>query len=220
MLQTLDGSALHKVAVIDDDREVRDSYAEFLVDLGLKPIDEEGPLGPLDRFVEESRRRSQAAICDHRMKIGTYAGFDGAQLVSEYYQKGFPALLCTRFEEVIDEIRPHRKHIPILLTSEELDPDTVRFSFERLLAELGGQIPPSRRPWRTLVHVYDVDPDRGFFHIFVPGWDPHRGLRLRIEDVKPEAVRSHLREDSWLHAHVNIGAENHEDLFFENWEVD
>lgn len=220
MLQALDGSALHKVAVIDDDREVRDSYADFLVDLGLKPVPEEGPLGPLDRFVEESRRRSQAAICDHRMKIDPYAGFDGAQLVSEYYQKGFPALLCTRFEEVIDEIRPHRKHIPILLNSEDLDPDTIQFSFERLVAELRGQIPPSRRPWRTLVHVYDVDLDRGFFHIFVPGWDPHKGLRLRIEDVKPEAVRSYLREDSWLHAHVNIGAENHEDLFFEHWEVD
>jgi len=33
-------------------------------------------------------------------------------------------------------------------------------------------------------------------------------------------VQPHLRDDSWLHAHVNIGAENPEDLFFESWEVD
>ncbi len=220
MLQTLDGSALQKVAVIDDDPEVRDSYADFLDYLGLDPVDEKGPLGPLDRFVEESRGRSQAAICDHRMSIGPYAGFDGAQLVSEYCQQGFPALLCTSYEGVIDEITPHRKHIPILLSSDDLDPDSIRIGFERVIAELRGEIPPSRRPWRTLVHVSDVDTVRRYFHFRLPGWDPHKGLRLRIEDVEPESVRSLLREDSWFHAHVNIGAESHEDLFFERWEVD
>ena len=220
MLQTLDISALHKVAVIDDEPEVRASYADYLEDLGWEPVDEPGPLGRLDRFVEKSRRHSHAAICDHRMRISNYAGFDGAQLVSRYYQKRFPALLCTRFEDDIDEIRPHRKYIPILLNWEDLmDPDTIRFSFERLFAELRGEIPPSRRPWRTLIHVCDVDRQRGFFHFFVPGWNPHKGLRLRIRDI-PRDVQPHLHDDSWLHAHVNIGAENHEDLFFERWEID
>jgi len=145
MLQTPDASALHKVAVIDDEPDVRASYADILkdLDLGLEPVDVQGPLDTLDLFVEESLRRSDAAICDYRMKVSNYAGFDGAQLVSEFYKKSFPALLCTRFEEGIDEIRPYRKHIPILLHWEDLmDPDTLRFSFERLVAELRGEIPP------------------------------------------------------------------------------
>jgi len=220
MPQTLEASNLQKVAVIDDEPDVRASYADYLEDIGLEPVDVQGPLGTLDGFVEESRRRSHAAICDHRMKISKYADFDGAQLVAEYYQKRFPALLCTRFEADIDEIRPYRKYIPILLNWEDLmDPDTIRFSFERVVAELRDEIPPSRRPWRALVHVYDVDRDRGFAHIFLPGWDPHKGLRLRIKDI-PEDLWPNLREDAWLHAHVNIGAENREDLFFERWEVD
>lgn len=219
MLQTLDGSALHKVAVIDDEPDVRASYADYLEDLGLEPVDEKGPLDTLKSFVERSRQRSDAAICDHRMKPSNYASFDGAQLVSEYYQRCFPALLCTRFEDDIDEIRPYRKHIPILLNWEDLmDPDTIRFSFERLVAELRGEIPPSRRLWRTLVRVYDVDRERGFVHIFIPGWDPRKGLRLRIQDI-PSAVERQLHDDSRLYVHANIGAENHEDLFFERWEV-
>jgi CheY-like chemotaxis protein len=220
MLQTPEGSILHRVSVIDDEAEVRASYAEYLEDLGLEPVDVPGPIvDSLDRFVEASRLRSQAAICDHRMKPSSYAGFDGAQLVSEFNQKRFPALLCTRFEADIDEIRPYRKHIPILLNWEDLmDPDTILLSFERLVAELRGEPPPSRRPWRTLVHVYDVDCERGFVHIFLPGWDPHKGLRLRIKDL-PLAVRPLLRPDYRLLAHVNIGAENPEDLFFDNWEI-
>lgn len=218
-MQTLDGYALRKVAIIDDDPNARVSYADNLEELGLEPVDEGGPLDTLDRFVKMSSKRSDAAICDYRMKVSNYAKFDGAQLVSKYYQQGFPALLCTGFEEAIDEIRPYRKYIPILLNSEDLDPDTIRFSFERLVAELRGEIPPSRRPWRASVHVYDVDRDRGFFYIYLPGWDPHKGLRLRIQDIPP-TVQSHLREDFWLYAHINIGAENHEDLFFERWEVD
>jgi CheY-like chemotaxis protein len=220
MLQTFDGSPLHRVAVIDDDPEVRSSYAEQLRDLGLEPVDEPGPLVSLKESVEKGLQHSHGAICDHKMKISGYADFDGARLVSEFYRRRFPALLCTRFPADIDEIRPYRKQIPILLSWDDLtDPDTIRFGFERLVAELRDEIPPSRRPWRTLVHVYDVDRDRGFVHIFLPGWDPHKGLRLRIQDI-PENLRSHLREDGWLHAHVNIGAENPEDLFFERWEVD
>jgi CheY-like chemotaxis protein len=220
MLQTLDGYPIQRVAVIDDQPDVRASYADYLEDLGLEPVDEPMPGESLDRFVEKSRKYSHAAICDHRMKSSKYAGFDGAQLVSEYYQKRFPALLCTRFEDDIDEIRPYRKYIPILLTLEDLtDPDTIRFSFERLIAELRGEVPPSRKPWRTLVHIYDVDRERGFVHILLPGWNPHKGLRLRIQDF-PCELQSHLREDSWLHARVNIGADNPEDLFFDGWEVD
>ncbi len=220
MLQTIDGSTLHKVAVIDDKSDARASYADCLVDLGLEPVDEEGPLDPLDCFVEASRRRSDAAICDYRMKISNYAPFNGAQLVSEFYRKRFPALLCTRFEGEIDEIRRFRKHIPILLNWEDLmDPDTIQFSFERLVAELRGEIPPSRRPHRTLIHVHDVDQRRGFVHVFIPAWDPRKGLRLRINDIDG-AVQPLLHEDIWLHAHVNIGAENHEDLFFDRWEAD
>ncbi len=220
MLQTLDGSVLKRVAVIDDEPDVRASYSDFLEDLDLDPIDEAGPLDPLNLFVEKSLQRSDAAICDYRMRVSDYAGFDGAQLVSEYYRNRFPALLCTRFEEASDEIRPYRKHIPILLSWEDLmDPDTLRWSFERVVAELLGKIPPSRRPWRTLVHVYDVDRERGFVHIFLPGWDPHRGLRLRIKDI-PEDVQPHLEDDYRLCAHVNIGAERAEDLFFDRWEID
>jgi len=215
----LDTADLHRVAVIDDEPEARAGYADYLEDLGMEPVTEEGPLAKLDHFVELSRQRSDVAICDHRMKISGYAEFDGAELVSEYIKKKFPALLCTRFEDDIDEIRPYRKYIPILLNWEDLmDPDTIRLSFERLVAELRGKIPPSRRPWRTIVRVHDADHERGFVHVFLPSWNPHEGLRLRIQDLPPD-VHTHLRAGCRMFAHVNIGAEKSEDLFFDRWKV-
>lgn len=213
-------SSLRKVAVIDDEPYARASYADYLEDLGLEPVDQPGPLGTLEQFIKSSLERSDAAICDHRIRMGDYAEFTGAQLVSEYYRKGFPALLYTSFEDDIDEIRTYRKHIPILLTWEDLmDPDIIQFSFERIVAELHGKIPPSRRPWRTLVRVHDVDHDRGLVRIFLPGWNPYKGLRLRLKDI-PSAVLPRVHDGARLHAHVNIGAEKHGDLFFERWEID
>lgn len=217
----LDTSNLHRVAVIDDEPVARASYAEYLEDLGLKPVTEEGPLDTLDRFVELSSQRSDAAICDYRMKISNYAAFDGAELVSRYTRKKFPALLCTRFfKGDIDEIRPYRRDIPILLNPEEImDPDTIRFSFERVLAELRGEIPPSRRTWRTIVRVHDADHERGFVHVFLPSWNPHEGLRLRLRDL-PGDIHPHLRAGYRIFAHVNVGAEKSEDLYFDRWEID
>ncbi len=188
MLQTINGSSMERIVVVDDTPDARADYSDQLKEIGLRPIEESGPLGALDLFVEKSCQHGQAAICDYRMKSAGYANFDGAILVSRYYQRGFPALLCTRFEHSPDEIRPLRKYIPVLLDSDEIDPDTIQFGLEQSVAELRGKIPPGRRPWRTLVHIQNVDNERGFAYFFLPGWDPHQGLRLQIDDIPEDAT--------------------------------
>ena len=77
----------------------------------------------------------------------------------------------------------------------------------------------SKRLWRTLVRIDDVDAEGKFFYVVVPGWDSQQVVRLRLQDL-PENTRKLVteRQTTRLHAKVNLGAEANEDLYFEDWE--
>ncbi|MCL4303712.1 MAG: hypothetical protein KJ077_48950 [Anaerolineae bacterium] len=216
---TIDGHFIQRIHVIDDNPSVRESYGEVVEDLDLEPILADNHYYDLDNFVQQIVNFGDAAICDHHLRKQDYASFNGAELVAHMYTLKFPALLCTRREDAdIDEIRPFRGSIPVLLKPRDLTPENIQVGLQKCISELNDNFQPSRRAWRTLVRIDDVDPEEKFFYVVVPGWDSQQVIRLRLQDL-PETIKKLVLEgQSRLHAKVNLGAEANEDLYFEDWE--
>ena len=127
-----------------------------------------------------------------------------------------PAVLCTAWEEAgVDEIRLFRRNIPCLLKPDELDPESFRRALELCIEEFEGHFRPSRYPSRTLVRVEDMDQDNAY--VVLPGWNPQEVIRLTLRAISPD-VRAYVKVGARLHAHVNIGAERQEELYFDLWE--
>lgn len=205
---------IERVLIVDDDKGVRESFSYPVEELGLRPIEQSEPLPELLRFVEDARDKSDAAICDHRLRLGSYyAGFNGAELVASLYRIGFPALLCTRWDQAgVDDIRPYRRNIPVLLNPGDLDPETLKAGFEVCSNELAGDFQPHRRPWRTQIRVEEIDEEAGFAGVIIPAWNPTEGVRLRLSEIPA------VSGGAFLYAQVNLGAERQEELYFD-WEV-
>jgi len=220
MTLILQGRRIESVSIVDDDPNARAAFGFPVEELNLEPVPAEGPLPDLSQFVEETRKIAQAAICDYKLSVRNYASFNGAQLVALQYQNRFPAVLCTRWETAsIDEMRRFRRYIPVLLRPDEFNPDSFVRGLECCLEEFQGRFRPSRRPWRTLVRVEEVDHERSYLYIVIPGWDSHEVVRLQLEDVPPE-IQQGIEPEMRFHAQVNVGTESNVELYFEGWESD
>jgi hypothetical protein len=212
---------IKRIAIIDDQADVRASYEFNVEDLGLESVSEAGPLDSLINVVAGMAEKSDAAICDYNLKVKDYSAFNGAELVAALYKAFFPALLCTKWHTAsIDEMRPYRRFIPTLLDPGDLDPSSISSGLEVCIREFAGTYLPIRKPWRALIRVEDVRGTQGtsFVYVIIPSWNTKEVVRLP-HDVFPEELIPRLRTGARIHARVNLGAENHEELFFEDWEI-
>ena len=219
---TINDRTIRRVRIVDDEPSVRNAYELSVEDLDLEPVQAEGPLLDLVHFIDETMEVADAAILDHQLRVSNYADFDGAETVAKLYQRQFPAVLCTTYGEAkIDEMRRYRRYIPVLLNPDELEPESLVRGFEQCVQEFSNHYQPSRKPWRTLLRVETEGQEKsewaGFFFVVIPAWDPHIKIRLRRNDL-PCIIQKRIAPGARFHAHVNIGAETHEELFFENWE--
>src|SRR5258706_6350353 len=123
MTLQLSRMSIEKVWLIDDDPAVRAAYVDSVEDLQVTAVNQAGPLPDLDTFAHSLG--ADAAICDHHLRPQNYARFDGATLVSKWYDLKFPAILCTKVENAVDEIRPHRRGITVRLHHAALNPDVT-----------------------------------------------------------------------------------------------
>jgi hypothetical protein len=211
---------IDSVWLIDDDPQVRATYGYPVEDLKLKAVNQDGPLGDLDTFTKTFS--ADAAICDHHLTPNNYARFKGAELVARWYDMQYPAILCTKVENALDEIRPYLRRIPVLFKETgELNPDSVRFGFEKCIAEFNGKFSQTRREWRALVRIVDLDmvSTNRTVYVVIPAWDSKREIRLQFSEL-PKNIQEVVAASKRFHAFVNIGAESHEDLYFEKWEVE
>lgn len=212
---------IERISIIDDEPNARSGYQYAVDDLEIESVDEEGPINDIENLFRKTQEFAQAAICDYHLRVHNYSRFNGAELVAYLYKKSFPALLCTKWEEAsLDEIRPYRKYIPALIRPDELDPSTINRALEVIIGEFQGSQVASRRPWRTLVRVESVEettPNNPFAYIIMPAWDPDKVIRLPLSTL-PDNISEQLAEGKRLHVKTNIGAERHEDLYFEDWE--
>lgn len=207
---------IQRVLVVEDNSAARDSYQYTLEDMDLEPILEKGPLSDLETYISSVAGRYDAAICDHHLTESGYAAFNGARLVAEMNLRCKPAVLCTMWERAgVDEIRRFRKNIPCLLKPNELNLDNFRRALTVCIDELNGCFLPERFASRTLVRVEDIDKDN--VDVILPGWNPQEVVRLSLQTINRD-VRSLLKVGARLHAHVNIGAERQEELYFDQWE--
>jgi hypothetical protein len=211
-------SDFEKVFIVDDDPTVRMAYALTIEDALLEPVQVEGPLGSLHGFVAGVQMERAGAVCDFELGVRNFATFTGAELVSEWYKSGVPAVLCTRFEKAqLDRIRPYREWIPCLLTPSELNPDSLMESLEVVAREIEGHYRQSRTAYRTLIRVVEIDPDDERSFLFeMPGWSTDTMLRFRLSDV-PADLRPQIVPGFRTHVRANLGAEKFEDLYFTNW---
>jgi hypothetical protein len=215
-----------RVLVVDDDPKERSGHTWVLEDGDFEPVPENGPL---DRTPVEYARRTalngagvQAALCDQRLGVRAgYATYLGSDIVRAWYELKFPAVLCTRYEDAaMNDIRPLRRWIPVLLSYDELHEDAANFqsACSECIYEFDVGFRPHRQPWRAQVVVADVDEERKHFWFEVPSWELSARIRVRSQDL-PEEVRGRLELDFRLFAQVNLGAERNEDLFFDSWEL-
>jgi CheY-like chemotaxis protein len=212
---------INRIAIVDDQADVRASYEFNVEDLGLQSVLETGPLQSLENTVHQMTSQSDAAICDYNLKVRDYSLFNGAELVARLYKNAFPALLCTKWHTAsIDEMRRYLRFIPKLIDPSALEPSTISRGLEVCIREFGGLFVPVRKPWRALIRVEDVRSPQGvpFVYVTVPSWNPQEIVRLPQDVFGPELM-SRVKPGMRLHAKVNLGAESHEELFFEDWEA-
>lgn len=212
--------AVRRVALLDDDPNVRLTYAEQVIDANLEPVPENSDhLGTLTEYMSRERR-ADAALTDYNLYSANYAAFNGAQLVEALYDVHFPAVLCTRFEKThVEQIRPLRRKIPVILTPDTLNQDSLLMGLEDCVLELQGNFKVWRRPWRTQVHFLDEPLDEldGTLLASVPGWGLSEAIRVRVADL-PTHLRGLVGPGVRCHASVNLGAESAEDLYLCDWE--
>lgn len=211
---------IKRVQIIDDDPHVRLVHGYAVEELSLEPVPVENPPADISLLISQMKVQGDAVICDHQLNKRQYAPYNGAEAVAHLYLEHFPALLCTRYEPHIDEIRAYRANIPVVLPPDELNPDSLLHSFKQCINEFSGEYTPSRKAWRALIRVDNQD-DK-FVYLVVPSWDPHSVIRLLKKEptIPNNVIRLIEQERERLHAWVNIGAEKGEDLYFKDWEVD
>jgi hypothetical protein len=211
---------IRSVQVIDDDPGVRETYADKVQDAELIAVPENDQmLGSLDEFLAR-QPRADAGLSDFDLKPSGYAGFNGAELVSGWYTRNFPGILCTRYEKIhIERIRPLRRHIPVLITPDKLNPESILLGLEECVRELSGKVRPTRRAWRTQVHFLENEMSaNGTFTVELPAWGLEEAIRVRGADL-PDSIRAVAEPGFRCHAFANLGAEESEDLFLDEWVV-
>lgn len=207
--------------VLDDNPSLREDLALPIEAASLTPVLAKGPLGTLTEFLERTTG-VDAAISDYQLAPGNYASFDGAELVSAWYQRNFPAVLCTSFNKSnAPQFRALRRWIPIIMSPHELYPDSLVHGLQLVKDELGGQFAPARKPWRALVRFVEFDEETNTANAKVPGW-ADEVVAMRSKDL-PAGLLSALRlafthgDEFRCFATANLGAESNEELYLTSW---
>jgi hypothetical protein len=209
---------IDRVCIIDDDESSRSAMELTIEDSNLIAVPQHDKIDNLDAYFDTIIKPSDAVVSDHHLRKKNYFPVNGAQVISECYEKQIPSVLVTRYEHgnVMDEIRRFRQKIPVILSPDEFDPDSLMKSLEICIDEFNGKFAPSRKVWRTLIRIDDVD--ENYFYFIIPSWNPNEGISIIKSDLPPE-VLAIIKPDLRLHAKVNIDATVTNDLFFIDWEI-
>ena len=211
------GTEVTIALIIDDEQDARDSYAETLKDAGLTPLPLTDLKGTPADYLTFAKENATAVLCDQFLSHHNYAHFEGAQLVKLLYNACLPAVLCTYYDELVDDIRPYRRWVPSLQRPFELDSGAFVAGLEECLREFRDCFRPHRQPWRTQIKIIDDRPDEKRFFVEIPAW-ASTIVPLKYDGV-PAYVTDHLSEGWRCRAYVNLGAEHLVDLYVCDWEV-
>lgn len=208
---------INNVCIIDDSAEAREGWSLAVEDAKLKPILQTESVADIDEYIPYLQK-FDAIVTDHHLKTGKYFPVNGAEVVYKCYDFKIPSILVTRYDDntVIDEIRKYRSKIPVILSQEDYDPDTLRRGLEVCINEFKGKVSEERELSRTFIRVDDVDAN--YIYLIIPGWNPHKVVSVK-KDLLPMHILPQLSSKAKLFAKVNTGARDTLDLFFTSWEI-
>ena len=216
-----------KIALVDDDPNEAIAVGVSLQDAGYEAV-------PVNEFGRDVARASahiqmvaQGAVCDHRLTFRGAASFTGAELVSDLYRAGFPAVLISQYLDTDQDvsIRQYRHCIPALLARGIAGPDQLSEAITVCENEIAGYVLPQRRGWRSLVRVVggEIVSNKIVLSAVVPSWSTEKIVRFPSELLLD--LQQHLPTDPAqisvirFIAKVNIGADQSRDLFFTDFEL-
>ncbi len=218
---TIDNKTIEQIWIIDDDSAVRKAYSYLVNVLETEPVSQNGPINDISAFLASASKDNTAVICDYHLKQKNYACDNGDLLVAECYRRGIPAVLSTRYSLHISDHWKLRREIPVLVSPTDLDPDVIANGLELCMKEFAGVFQPVRKPVRTLIRIEGIDTieDKpSSVNIVIPAWNPHRVLQLSYHTLPPDLL-GQAQAGLRFHATVNIGAEDEDELFLCDWEI-
>lgn len=71
--------------------------------------------------------------------------------------------------------------------------------------------------WRTLIRVCKVDESN--FYVAIPGRGYDEMVCINLDSI-PNEIRNMIEPNKRLHAQVNIGVEDANELIFRDWETE
>jgi hypothetical protein len=210
---------IDETLIVDDQQDARDAYEETVEDAQLTPILERGPVegGAEQYFARVREGPATAALCDQLLAHRNYARFEGAEFVARCTMHGFPAVLCTNYDELMDDIRPFRRWIPSLQKPHEMGVHEFVGGLEECVHEIEQGFRPHRKPWRTMIKVVEVHADERRFMLEVPAWSS-TVVPLKFRNI-PDEIIACLAPDFRCRARVNLEAETLDDIYFCEWQL-
>lgn len=218
------------VAIIDDDPNAAQVTKMTVEDANLEPlIIERDP--SIQRVAKETGMKriarkilqiAEAAVCDHRLRPGGFAPFDGAELVAFLISNSLPAVLISQFvdQDYDVSIRHWRAKLPSVLSRDEFQVDTFKAGLEVCRNEIRGIFTPQRRRHRVIIRIVDIqnEANQRVIDAIIPSWSRMTAVRFPFAIV-PKRLHQRLVRNGLLIAQVNLGANRPKDLYFDKFEI-
>jgi CheY-like chemotaxis protein len=215
---------IQRVAVVDDDIEQAEVMSLWLEEANFQPIiiRTDRPFEQPQDVVELIRAQAEGAVCDHRLTHHRFSAFNGAELSASLYDSRIPSILTTQYVDMdVDvSIRKWRHKIPVLLSRDATDADSIRLGLLESSYEISGQVSAGRKPHKSLIRVTDLvqESEAPVLDVIIPSWNPLRAVRFPLSLIPVELQQS-VSAGTRLFASVNIGAEDSQDLYFDGFEL-
>lgn len=216
------------VAVLDDDTDQAKIMRFQLEDVGVQAIIADLDMVPtLERAIQWIRGNANAVICDVQLN-NLHGGidYDGAQLLARVIgDERIPGVLTTGFKDDVGMlVRPHRGHIPVLVSRDETeDPDILVAGVLMCRAEIDSGRGGERQTHRTALYIEKASmADTGVaLDARVGGWARRISMRFPAAMLGSDfETIEHARRSvgKVFFAAVNLAATSETELFFEDIE--
>ncbi|MFC8451779.1 hypothetical protein [Kitasatospora sp. NPDC057223] len=217
-----------RVGMIDDDPVAMRALSYQLQDVDMTPVEISLAGSPsLDDVLAKLQDNGcAAAVCDHRLRGGGHAQFDGAQLVCQAnLSVGLPCILLSSWtaEDEATSIRRWRHGIPKVLSKRGRSPQDLIDALTVTRIEMAGERPLERRPFSTAVEIAELsyEAECQTAHVYVPAWDPDIPVVVPL-DLFPIDVSQMPSEEvlgSFFIGKVNYYAREAGELFFRDLRI-
>lgn len=215
---------LQRVAVVDDDAEQAELTSLWLEEANFRPIiiKTDRPFDVPQEVVEIIRSQADGAVCDHRLTHHRFSVFNGAELSACLYDSKIPSILTTQYVDMdVDvSIRKWRHKIPVLLSRDATDSESLKLGLFASSQEILGRVSAARKPHKSLIRVKDMgnESEMTVLDVIIPSWNPLRAVRFPLSLI-PTGLQGSVVPGTRLFASVNIGAEDSQELYFDDFEL-